>query len=305
MAFTVDVIIGAVEHSLTDGSLCYFQGDDGLGMSPLHRLIERGPLQHGETDRGFRLDPRFFRLFLDVEGSSWENLWTKRNSLLDIFRPTNDPVIVRWTFDPDAAGLGGFDSTIRQIDAFLEGDMKMPSSRREAFAQKVVVGLKANDPTFYDPTAIAVTFQLGGASGSNMPVPSEVPTEIGGSTIDQSTAVNYTGNVQSYPVIRVTGPITDPVITNNTIGLGLDFTGTTIAGGDYYDIDLRYGEKSVEDSSGDNQLADLVNSSDFATWRLETSPDAPSGINSINVAGTAATSSTKVELTYWVRYIGI
>lgn len=291
----LDLIRGGNTYSLDDGTYAYLTGDDGWGAAPLHRLIERGPLQHGDTDRGFRLDPRIGSLVLFLNGTSRDDLYTRRATLLELFTPTDDPLKLRWTLT----------SRTRQIDVYYAGDMAMGSGDRGGFTQRVAVTLRADDPTFYDPTAESVTFALGGGSDS-LEVPLEVPMVVGSSTLDATNTITYNGNWRSYPQqIRVTGPITDAVITNSTTGEVLDFTGATIAGGDYYDIDLRYGYKTVTDSSGANQIADLTDDSDLATWHLAAAPDAAGGVNSINVTGSSVTEATKVEVTYFERYTGI
>lgn len=295
--------VGNTEYPLDDGTYCYYAGDDGLGMAPVHRLSDRAPQQHGDADRGYLLDPRFFRLYLDIEASSYINLWERRQELMRLFMPSLYLLTLRWTIDTDF---------VRQIDCVYVGEFGMPSADRNAFAQRVVVGLKAPYPPFYDPEAEATTFQLGAGAGSDMAVPTDVPTQIGGSTINITQAVMYEGNVDSFPaLIRITGPITNPVITNVSLDLKLDITGTTIAGGDYYDIDLRYGQKTVVDAGGANRIGNLTSDSDLAEWRIAADVGSiaigyPEGKpNSIRVQGSSCTGSTKVEITYFNQYIGI
>lgn len=291
----ISLIASGTEYSLDDGVYCHFLGDSGLGMIPLHRFSERGPLQDGDTDLGFRGDPRFFSLFLEIDGTTRPDLWDKRQTLLRLFRPRSNALSIKWAL-----------SSTYQIDAHYAADLEMPSNDREGFSQKVVVTLKANDPTFYDPVADAVTFQLGAASDS-FPVPMSVPHNVGVSTIDLSVAIVYRGTADSYPVlIRLTGPLVGPVITNILTGEKLDFTGTTISGGTYYDIDLRYGYKTVKDNTGTNQVSKLTSDSDLATFHLESAEDGSASLeNPVRVQATGATPTSKVEITYFKRFMGI
>ena len=134
-----------------------------------------------------------------------------------------------------------------------------------------------------------------------MEVPLEIPHPVGASTIDITQNVNYTGTWHSFPhKIRITGPITNPIVTNLTTDEVLDFTGITIAAGDYYDLDLRYGYKTVVDDDGVSVLDELTAASDLAAWHLKAET-----INSIQVEGTAVTVATKVEISYFTRYLGI
>lgn len=284
----LSVIKDGVEYSLDDGTLCFLQGDVGWGMPPVRRIVGRGPLQHGETDRGYRLEAREGTLVLFITGQSRDDMYDKRSQLLSIFRPDASPVRVRWTT-----------GVVRQIDGFFVGGMEMSSDDRPGFNQRLAITLRCPDPTFYDPAARAVVFSLGGGSDT-LTVPLTVPLTVGASTINSLSVINYQGNWLSYPYrIRITGPIDDPVVKNETTGDVLDFTGTTIEVGDWYDIDLRYGHKTVVDSNGVNQINKLVAGHDLATWHIAANQE-----NSVRVTGQGITQATKVTINYYDRYVG-
>ena len=105
--------------------------------------------------------------------------------------------------------------------------------------------------------------------------------------------------------VRITGPITDAVITNNATSEKLDFTGTTIAAGDYYEIDCRYGYKTVVDSTGANQIADLTSDSDLVSFHIAPDPEVGGGINSITITGTSITAATTAFVSGKTRLIGV
>lgn len=291
----LDWIRGGTTYPLDDGTYCWLVGDNGWGAAPLRRLSERGPQQHGDTDRGFRLDPRTGTIVVFLRGNSRSDLYSKRATLLDLFAPDEAGGSLRWTLT----------GRTRQIDCHYVGDMSMDSSDRDGFNQKVAVTLKASDPTFYDPTAVAVTFNLGGGTDA-LEIPMEVPMVVGASELDVTENITYTGNFRTYPhLIRITGPITDPMIQNEVTGHTLDFDGVTISAGDFYDIDLRYGEKTVVDSSGTNKVGDLTDDSDLGSWHLASIREVTDGINSVRVTGSSVTTATQVQLTYYTRYTGI
>lgn len=289
----LDVIVNGTVYPLDDGVNSLLIGDDGWGMAQLGRITQHGPLQHGVTDQGYRLRPRSASLVLFIEGSSRQDLYNRRDQLLRIFAPADTSLKLRWTL-----------SDVRQIDCFFTGDMSMPSSSRSGFNQQVAVNLFCPDPTFYDPAGDDVSFNLGGG-GDALVIPMEVPMVVGASTLSSINEIEYPGSWQTYPhLIRITGPITDPVVTNTTTDEKLDFTGITISGGDYYDLDLRYGFKTVKDSGGTNKVSDLTNDSDLATWHIAAHPEVVDGENSIAVTGSAVTQATNVEISYFVRYLG-
>ena len=294
----LSAIVAGITYSLDSGTYCRYIDDDGLGMSPLHRISERGPMQHGDTDLDFRLDPRIIRLVLEIEGTSAHDLYDQRKALIGIFKPRKSPVILEWVLP---------NITTRRILANYISDMSLPNADRESFSQKVVVTLEANDPAFYDPTGLSIYFQLGGGGGDVCEVPTPIPMLVGASTLNASGDITYNGDWLEYPQVHIIGPITDPVvtITHGTTSEKLDFTGITIAAGAYYTIDCRYGYKTIVNSSGVNKIADLTNDSRLDDFHIEADPDAPGGLNTITVTGSAVTGATYVGMNYYERYLGL
>jgi hypothetical protein len=270
---------------------------DGLGMAPVRRQTNQGPTQHGQTLVAARLRPRIVTLKLKVTGTSASNLWTQHNLYTRMMNQINAQFYLDVTLDSGAT---------RRLDvAYYQGlTLSREARLSRAYTTLEMLQLIADDPILYDATPISYSFGLGGG-GTGTPVPLIVPTTIGSSVIDDTQTITYTGTWEEYPVIKITGPLEDCVITNTTTDEKLDFTGTTIGAGDYYEIDLRYGYKTVTDSSGANQLADLTSDSDLATWHLAPHPEARDGINSIQVEGTSATGATNVAITYYTRYLGL
>jgi hypothetical protein len=290
----LSVIVNGVTYALDDGTFCYWVGDDGLGMAPLHRLSERGPLQDGDTDRGYRLDPRSVRLVLDIVKNSQEDFENARRSLARIFKPTNTAMILKFEME-----TGTF-----CLDCFYVGSMSMPSNERLGWNQTVVVDLKASDPTYYDPTGAAHTFAIS-AGSDTMLVPTTIPMTVGASSIEATETLVNDGSVSTFPFIRITGPIASPVITNNSTGEKLDFTGHTIAAGRSIDIDLRYGYKTVVADNGTNEIDELTSDSDLVSFHLGADPEVGDGNNSITVTGTSCTDDTALSFSWFNRYIGI
>ena len=287
--------IGGYTYDLTDRQRYLWMQDDSLGMAPLHRILERGPNQHGETDLGFRLDPRIVNLVIGLFGTDDGDYWNARKELLKIFTPSTTPIALTFT-------LPNGDS--RALDVHVEKDLKLSSTDRKRIAHSVGIQLRASNPTFYDPTLQSITFGIGGAAaGWSIPMP--VATPVGKTSINQVKTFIYNGSFLSSPIVRITGPITDPVVTNVSTGEVLDFSGTTIVAGDYYLIDCNYGKKTVVDSSGINRYDKLSQGSDLATFHLAYHPEVIDGENDIRVSGTGINDQTEIYMAFYVRYIGI
>jgi Phage tail protein len=293
---TLTATVGGTTYVLHDVSTSLaWVGDDGWGMAPTRRITDRGPLQHGDSDIDFRLEPRLGMLKLLARASSASAHWDVRATLLRIFRPSNTAIKLLWGLDNGAQ---------RQIDVHYAGDLTFPSDARLGFNQTAVVQLRASDPTYYDPTVQSVPFGVGGGSGGFV-VPVVVPVAIGSSTVNQTQVITYPGTFLSLPIVTIVGPITNPVVTNQSTGEKLDFTGITITAGHSYTIDCRNGYKTVLYDDGTNKIADLTDDSDLQTFHLDPDPDTPGGQNTIKVTGTGANTATAINIVYYVRYVGI
>lgn len=75
-------------------------------------------------------------------------------------------------------------------------------------------------------------------NGGGFSVPFEIPFSMAGGGEDEVTITNN-GNAYAYPTLRIYGPLTNPVVTNETTGDVLSIA-TTIADGNYLEIDTFY-----------------------------------------------------------------
>ena len=90
-----------------------------------------------------------------------------------------------------------------------------------SYAKKIVVELHATDPRVYAPsvgTVITLATPTGGLTFNATP-----PFVFGGGGVSSAT-VNNTGNIEMRPLITIAGPVTNPSITNQTLGLTLTFS---------------------------------------------------------------------------------
>ena len=295
---TWQAIVGGATYNLSDRAPFDVVTVTGVGSAPVRRLSQRGPLQHGETDIGFRLDPRSINLVLAFAPATLALADAARDTLARIFGPRQSiPVQLRYTRD---------DAAVRQLDCYAVGMVDMPVTEEDRIGvlQRVAVQLQASAPAWYDPEQKSLRV-AGSIAGTPSSVPLAMPWVVGGASVAGSYAVSYMGTFDEYPIIVVTGPITDPVITNTTTGDALSFVGTTIANGDSYTIDLRYGFKTVTDSGGTNRIAKLTTSSALATWRLASLLETSDGNNGISISGTGAGAATTVRILYSNRYLSL
>ena len=98
------------------------------------------------------------------------------------------------------------------------------------------------------------------------------------------------GNADTPAVMRITGPITDPVIWNMHWTAGTLFTLTgTISAGNWWEIDTSDG--TIVDQAGANQYGKMVFAS--SEWK-----DLKPGVNDLRLVGTGTTGATELKLTW-------
>lgn len=293
-----DVILGNNTLPLTGRAPLDLVAIQGIGSAPARRLVERGPFQDGDTDVGFRVDARTISLVLFFNAPTAALADTYRDLVYSYFRGTSIPLKLRCTRD---------DGAVRQIDCYVSGTVEAPNDdqSRVGYSQKVGVQLRAPDPVWYDPDGASLALLGGSSTGaSGFVVPAAVNMVQAAQTyITRSFALTYPGTWAEYPVITVYGPATNVTITNQTTGDMLDFPSLVLTGGQWLQIDLRYGQKSVVDHAGVNQIAKLSSDSDLATWRLAAAPEAVDGINTILFeVASSANNSTGVTFQYFNRF---
>lgn len=257
------------DHGLT----LHYLGDQGFGMAPLHRITTRGPLQHGDSDIDFRLDPRILQIPLVVKNESATprmQSYAIRQALLDIFRP-QDSGLLTVTYG----------TKVRNIAVKVLGGLTFDVDPQD-YHVRTVVQLRANDPTWYDDqqfNTITITSANFGLTYN----------------------LTNLGNWLSFPQIQATGPVTNLTITNSTTSQVLNIPGTISAGTSYY-FDLRYGYKTIYtgfNQTGTNVISAISASSNLATWAIN------AGVNNIVITGSATSGATQVTLTWSNRYTGI
>lgn len=303
MSVTVEAIVNNQSYPLSGGNPWWFVSMTGGGIPPVRRIEERSPMQHGSTDVGFLLDERMVNLVLLLEATGATTAEALaladqyREELADHLKPLTDtPINLRLTQDS---------GRVRQVDCNVAGAVDFPITLRERMgpSQLVVIQFRCADPIPYDPALQNILFDT--SAGSGFFIPMEVPFKhTTGSTINRVTSLSYQGKWETYPIIYATGPAEDLVITNETTGRKLDFTGHTIASGDTYIIDTRYGRRRIVDQDGNLKNSALTDDSDLQNFAIMPNPTAPGGVNDIRVSVAGqATLATRVRVEFYNRYL--
>ena len=273
----------------------YVYQHDGLGMPPVQRITQEGPFQHGATQLNARLQPRVVTLGLaNLESDTLT--WAARDALFAMLNDIDNALYLDATRP---------DGTTRRLDVRYLDSLTMPRAAQHDGFDRYVLQFIAHDPVWYEQAAEVVTLDIA-AGGEGLELPMEIPFGLGGSVVDSSTWFTYAGNWVSYPIIKLTGPIEDALlytwVRDGDPYIKLSFDGVTIAAGDYYEIDCRYGYKTVKDSAGTNKIGDLTSDSDLAEFGIYPYPQC--SVAAFVLTGIGATAATTCALTYYNRYVG-
>jgi len=127
----------------------------------------------------------------------------------------------------------------------------------------------------------------------------------GGTAGFYSTTINAVnaGDIPAYPVIRLTGPLSNITITNSTTGASFSLGTIAIGSADIYTIDLRDGNKQIFDINGVSKLSEVSSPVALANFFLQPAPIAAGGTNVISVAGTATTATSEVTIEHYNQYL--
>ena len=298
MTYAIVYQVGGIYYNISDQSPAFpvhYLGDENFGMAPLHMITSRSPVQNGDTTLDFRLDPRIIQIPLLVECETLQEQYDQRNYLLQLFKPSNvdGQLIVIYP-----------DGRQRYITTRVLGGLDFNMETSAGHSIRAVVKLRCSDPTWYDPTQY--TLPLVTISGTATVYPKIYPTTYGTTIFGGSFIINYLGTWLSYPIITVTGPVTNFSITNTSSNQNITLTaGTVIAPGTTLRFDLRYGFKTVTDQTGANRIGLVDSSSELAQFAIYPAPDVSNGINTLVVAGTGTSIASSVYLSYYDRFIGI
>lgn len=215
MPFSLQVISATGgTYSLSAGTPYSLEQATGLWMAPVRRLTEQGPYQDGDTDRGYRLDPRTATIALNFAATSGSALDTYRDTLLSIFRPsTSTPLKLRVTRD---------DGAVRQLDCYTVGPVDLPLVKeyKPGNLHRAVVQLRAADPGWYDATPGTATVTGTAALNANWYTANGLIGTANVMEYGQTPSINqawtYTGTLSAYTIAVRAAPW-------NTSGTGFVF----------------------------------------------------------------------------------
>jgi hypothetical protein len=181
----------------------------------------------------------------------------------------------------------------------LEGKLLVGEAPIGDLWAQTTVELVAYDPFWTDAEDTVLTFHTAGSAkwfGHAW-----FPITLAGSSVFADLTITNAGDGLAWPVFTLTGPMTNPVLTNLTTGKTIDLTGgVTLADGDVLTIDTRPGVGLIRKVAADhttitNEWPALTNASDL--WPLVT------GDNHVTLTAGGATTASSIQIAYRLRWL--
>lgn len=274
---SLGITINLNGYNATQQVTLSYLGDIGTGLAPMHHITARGPQQDGDTYIDFRLDPRIIQIPLLVQAdlpagrTQMEMLYRVRNNLLR-FINVGDEGYLRIAAEDSQL------STYRTIPVKVVGGMTFDADPQIPFFMRTVIQFRAADPLWNDETT-TYDYYLSTDFGVNH-------------------NFNVTSSYKAYPIITIAGPVTDCRFSVTQYGV-TKFVQVDGVINSVSSMIINLKTKTVVDGGGVNRIGRISVDSNFVDLAI------PKGSQTHHVTGTATGVSTRVDVEWTPRYIGI
>lgn len=279
----VDISIsltGANGDTITfdDSTYILTQGAAGFGV-PTTSLRISESAGDGGVFRATKRGIREFDLPVVVIGTDRTDVETKLRRLSNLLRNTDGATTMTAAYS---------DGTSYSIQVYYAGGADATKGgEANLYFARWVLNLQAPNPFWTSSTASTVT--VGQANVGRGLLPQLSRLKLTGTQAIGTIVVNNTsGDVPSYPIWKLYGPLDNASIYTGSTGFVYN---AAIAGGEVITIDTA--KKTVVDSAGVNKYANLSSAPKFFSL--------PPGTTSVSVTGNGATAASKISLTYYPR----
>lgn len=268
MTMTLTATVGGDTLQLNDGAPFWLESLEGMAGTDIARYEQRGPLQDGATDLGVRLGARDLTVRLLFYATSDSVLDGYRDTLTTRFAPRDDNAIVLSVTRDDAE--------TRYLTCYATDDIEinLVPGDRPGHLHRALVRLRADYPLWQSAEQSAGT-----------------PT--------------VSGNFAVYPDITITGPVTNPVLTNSENSGSINLTGLTVDADQSVRILMSDGNKRVVNAAGSSLLGSVTN---FPVGILDFTlaydgQNGSDGVNTITLTGSGTTAATEVVVTWTDKFL--
>lgn len=286
MEFSVPYTLETPRGTLTfndtaSGSYYWLNGIDGMDGAAVRTNVDVKPQRDGAILHNSYLGARTIVLTGQVVAGSFE---TRRTMLDDLAAHVVSILRANGTLRFTPTGGSARQLTVRAFDKAVV---------RGGVVKEFQLTLLAPDPFVYSDTLFSASTSplTGGGTAGGVALPHAFPFSFGEYTAGGEVTVTNSGNVNSYPVVRVYGPITAPTLRNLTTGSVLSFPGLSVSAGSYAALDMAAETARLDDLASSPLIRYLdVASSEF--WPLIP------GSNIVRLTGSSFSSATNATVLY-------
>lgn len=276
-----------VFESTSDTGITLINGVTGIGIAPVtHTTVARAQ-SHGSVLRSTRLTEREIFLPILMDAESVHELDKLRDSLLARLDPLKGPgtLTIRRMAD----------GQVRTIPAIYK-DGLAGDYGSEYYGEWQSFGLTfLVTEAFFSGEKMTVKWALESISKPFISTTERFfPVILGRTSTDNNYSLTVPGDVTTYPVWRITGPATDPTITNERTGEKFSFTGE-IRAGETITIDSK-NNTLLSNQRTQEELWDAL-SLDSIIFALEP------GETGLSVTATSLTAASAIEASFSPQYL--
>ena len=282
-------------HDLTNPSTFYWiPGATGMFMPPMDIQEQGVPLQPGAIMRLTLAKPRDVVLPVVVTGVSAADFYNNYETLCSaLYSATSqNPGTLRRT-TPN----GHVRDLVCYYNGGADGDESVDNS---GVAHMILpIAMRADDPFWYDSVPTIQTFSPSGLQ--NFFQNPFLPVHLSASGLSSSFSIINGGDDVAWPIWTITGPATNPTLTNQyTAANGATITKTlaltiTLGSSDVLTIKTKPGTASITKQDGSNQFSAMSPTSSL--WALQP------GNNQCGVSMSGTGASSQVVLQYKQAYL--
>lgn len=243
-----------------------------LGSPSPRAVTDNRPSDHGAVDATRLYGPRIIELTGQVWAATFPEFWALVDGVQGRLALGSDHTLrLRRLGD-------GFDlQTAVRVDSAVDmtaGEAPVPFVR-------FGVSLFCADPRLYSSTVTLGSYDPTDAGAGGLTFPLDFPLVFGAPDGVGSLSVDNEGTTATPPTFVVTGPVTNPIIDNDTTGLSIYTRDCALAVGETLTIDVR--ERRVL-LSGTTPRPDLIDVSRTTWWEVRP------GVNQLRMRGSGMAS---------------
>lgn len=254
-----------------------------IGSPDPRPVVDVRPEDHGTVDGTRWYGPRVYDLAGRIIGSDLADMWASLDDLKGALALGSD-VTLRFR----RSGLAFLErATVRVAGAV---DVPLVPALGAAPMIRFAVALEAPDPRIYTDTESTGSYDPTDAGTGGLTFPLTFPLEFDASAGAGTLQVQNEGTIGAPVVLTVTGPVTNPILDNETAGLSIYTRELELAAGETVELDTRTRTLLL---NGTTARPDLVDVSLTDWWTLRP------GVNQLRLRGSGMSAgSTELAVTY-------